>query len=92
MWVEMDHWLLWGSVMRARLVAVELVGGLDDGSGAEGDCLGVDDVAVGDAEMDEAAGGRELGRQGVGEHEGGAVDFDLGVADAALGKGIRTRV
>ena len=49
--------------------------------------LGVDGVAVGDVEMDETAGGRELGRQGAGEHEGGAVDFDLGMADAAPGHG-----
>ena len=31
--------------------------------------------------MDEAAGGRVLGRQGVGEHEGGTVNLDLGVGD-----------
>ena len=66
-------------------VAVELVGGLGDGGG--GHRLGVDGVAVGDVEVDEAAGGRVLGRQGVGEHEGGAGDFDLGVADATPGHG-----
>ena len=32
-------------------------------------------------------GGYSGGRAGVGEHEGGAVDLDLGVADAALGHG-----
>ena len=53
-------------------VAVELVGGLGYGGGAG--------VAVGDVEVDEAAGERVLGRQG-------AVDLDLGVADAALGHG-----
>ena len=65
-------------------VAVELVRGLGYGGGAGGDGLGEDDVAVGDVEVDEAAGGRVVGRQVVGEHEGGAVDLDLGVADAAL--------
>ena len=54
--------------------------------------LGVDGVAVGDVEADEAAGGRVLGRQGAGEHADGAGDFDLGVADAPRGMGIRTRV
>ena len=55
--------------------------------------LGVDDVAVGDAEVDEAGGGRVLGRQGVGEHEGGAVDLDLGRGPMPpWGIGIRTRV
>ena len=49
--------------------------------------LGVDGVAVGDVEVDEAAGGRVLGRQGAGEHADGAGDFDLGVADAPLGHG-----
>ena len=66
-------------------VAVELVGGLGDGRGAGGQGLGVDGVAVGDVEVDQSAGGRVLGRQGVGEHQDGAVDLDLGVADAALG-------
>ena len=47
----------------------------------------VDGVAVGDVEVDEATGGRVLGRRGVGEHEGGAGDFDLGVANATLGHG-----
>ena len=70
-----------------QAVAVELVGGLGDGGGAGGDGLGVDGVAVGAVEVDEAAGGRVLGRQGGREHEGGAVDLDLGVADAALGHG-----
>ena len=46
--------------------------------------LGVDGVAVGDVVVDEAAGGRILGRPGVGQHQGGAGYFDLGVADAAL--------
>ena len=96
MWVEMDHWLPWGSVMRGEAVAVELVGGLDDRGGAGGDGLGVDGVAVGAVEVDEAGGARVLGRQGVGLHQGGAADLDLGVADAALGHGhgmgIRTRV
>ena len=68
-------------------VAVEVVGGLGDGGGAGGHGLGVDGVAVRDVEVDEAAGGRILGRQGVGEHEGGTVDLDLGVADAAPGHG-----
>ena len=58
--------------------AVELVGGHR---------LGIDGVAVGDVEVDEAAGGRVVGGQGVGEHEGDAADLDLGVADAALGHG-----
>ena len=68
-------------------VAVELVGGLGDGGGAGGQGLGVDGVAVGDVEVDQSAGGRVLGRQGVGEHQDGAVDLDLGVADASLGHG-----
>ena len=51
------------------------------------DRLGVYGVAVRDVEVDEAGGGRVLGRQGGGEHEDGAGDFDLGVADAALGHG-----
>ena len=67
--------------------AVELVGGLGDGGGSGGHRLGVDGVAVRDVEVDEAAGGRVLGRQGVGKHEDGAGDFDLGVADTALGHG-----
>ena len=45
-------------------VAVELVGGLGDGGGAGGHRLGVYGVAVGDVEVDEAADGRVLGRQG----------------------------
>ena len=68
-------------------VAVELVGGLGDGGGSGGQGLGVDGVAVGDVEVDQGAGGRVLGRQGVGEHEGGGADLYLGVADAALGHG-----
>ena len=88
MWVEMDHWLLWGGGGDSReAVAVELVGGLGDAGGAGGHRLGVDGVAVRAVEVDEAAGGRILGRQGGGEHEGGAGDFDPGVADAALGHG-----
>ena len=50
-----------------QAVAVELVGGLGDGGGAGGHRLGVDGVAVGDVEVDEAAGGRVLGRHGVGQ-------------------------
>ena len=61
-------------------VVVELVGGLGDGSGAGGHGPGVDGVAVGDVEVDEAAGGQVLGRQG-------AANLDLGVADAALRHG-----
>ena len=47
-------------------VAVELVGGLGDGGGAGGHRLGVEGVAVGDVEVNEAAGGRgtqEAGRR-----------------------------
>ena len=87
MWVEMDHCCCGGPVILASAVAVELVGGLGYGSCAGDDGLGVDGVAVGDVEVDEGAGGRVLGRQGVGEHEGGAADLDLGVADAAPGHG-----
>ena len=79
-WVEMDHWLPWGVGDTGEAVAVEMVGGLGYGGGSGGYCLSVDGVAVGDIEVDEAAGGRVLGRQG-------AVDLDLGVADAALGHG-----
>ena len=70
-----------------QAVAVGLVGGLGYGGGTDGYCLGVDGVAVGYVEVDEAGGGRVLGRQGVGEHQGCAGDLDLGVADAALGHG-----
>ena len=42
-------------------VAVEMVGGLGYGGGSGGYCLGVDGVAVGDVEVDEAAGGRVSG-------------------------------
>ena len=87
MWVEMDHWLSVGVGDSGKAVAVELVGGLGDGGGAGGDGLGVDGVAVGDVEVDEGPGGRVLGREGVGEHEGGAADLDLGVADASPGHG-----
>ena len=68
-------------------VAVELVGGFGDGGGAGGQGLGVDGVAVGDVEVDQSAGGRVLGRQGVGEHQDGPAYLDLGVTDAAFGHG-----
>ena len=68
-------------------VAVELVGGLGDGGGTGCHRLGVDGAAVRDVEVDEAAGGRVLGRQGGGDHEDGAGDFGFGVADAAPGHG-----
>ena len=87
MWVEMDHWLPWGVGDAGEAVAVELVDGLGDRSGADGDGLGVDGAAVRDVEVDEAADGRVLGRQGGGDHEDGAGDFGFGVADAAPGHG-----
>ena len=68
-------------------VAVELVGRLGDGGGPCCQSLGVDGVAVVDVQVDQGAGGWILGRQGVGEHQGGAADLDLGVADAFLGHG-----
>ena len=70
-----------------QTVAVELVGGLGDGGGPGGQGLGVHGVAVGDVQVDHGATGRPIGRQSVGEHQGGAADLDLGVADASLGHG-----
>lgn len=70
-----------------QTVAVELVGGLGDGGGPGGQGLGVDGVAVLDVQVDQGAGGRVLGRQGVGEHQHSAADLDLGMADASLGHG-----
>ena len=83
----------WGRPLQCGLeictshLGFSLVDGLGDGGGVGGHRQGVDGVAVGDVEVDEAAGGRVLGRQGVGQHQGGAVDLDLGVADAAPGHG-----
>ena len=87
MWVDMGHWLLWGSVMRARRSPWNWSAGSAPDVAPAADGLGVDGVAVGGVEVDEAAGGRVLGRQGAGEHADGAGDFDLGMADAALGHG-----
>ena len=74
----------WLALVHGRDVLDDLVGGFGYGGGAGGHGLGVDGVAVGDVEVDEAAGGRVLGRQGVGQHQGSALP--------PWGMGIRTRV
>lgn len=67
-------------------VAVELVFGGGVGCCASLDGAGVDGVYIGDVEVDVGAGGGVFGN-GVGDHEGRAVYFDLGVAYAAAGHG-----
>ena len=67
-------------------VAVELVFRSGVGCCASLDGAGVDGFYIGDVEVDVGAGGGVFG-DGVGDHEGRAVDFDLGVAYAAAGHG-----
>ena len=92
MWVKMDHWLLWGSVILARRSPWNWSAGSAMEVAPAGHGLGVDGVAVGDVQVDEAGGGRVLGRPGVGEHEGGAEISTSAGPMPPWGKGMRTRV